>query len=220
MAARLAPLALITIALALMALGILIASGSPAHYPDRPRDDIPGTEGQRASLQRFIEAGGDVCSLRWSDSAEFPQHYATLGALMSAADAVITGHAVRHTVLPPDPGTIASRVLTTIQVDDVLVGEHFEKTFQLEYGHRVHGFTDSPLTRFSPGLDLCVPGRVALFISHTQEQGVYTVPYDGWAQFDGQSVQTPKLSQLFREYSSSQALIDGVRDIAGAALRP
>ena len=181
----------------------------PQDVPFDP-DNVPSRdEEQRESVRQFIASGGDVCSIREGEF-EFPGgRLPDLATLINSVDLIVLGRATENVLLPPNPGTIAGRVLTTVQVNEVLKGSSSEPSIALESGHRVQGGPE--LVRLSATrFDVCDTGEALLFLAPSPRPGEFELA--NWARIEGGAVEGSP-NGPFEGAQTSQALLSQVRAI-------
>lgn len=176
-------------------------------------------ERSQVAIQQFIDSGGDPCSLPLGELAgDRFLVYPDVQALINDASVIVTGQLVGTFLEAPAPDGFlgASRIVTTVQVDEVLRGASPGPAFSLTsvQGVLLEG---TALIRYAASeLDSCTasPGPVLLFLESTAEPGVYSVGYQGWAHIEGDAVEAAQHNEVFQGYTSAQTLLDDVRQIA------
>ena len=206
--------------IALAAFGVWQVIGGLGEAQEEPAletksfdpENVPSRdEEQREIVRQFIESGDDVCSLREGDFGHGAFRYPDLATLVNGVDLVVLGRAGETVLLPPDPDTIVGRVITTVQVDEVLKGSVPGPSITLESGHRVEGRPGPELSRGSSSkFDICDTGAVLLFLEPSRILAEHLL--FSWAPIEGEAVEG-SLTGPFEEFQTRQALLSQVRAI-------
>ena len=176
-------------------------------------------ERSQLAIQQFIDSGGDVCSLPLAELlGDLWLMYPDVRALINDANVIVTGQLVGTFLEAPAPDGFlgASRIVTTVQVDEVLRGASPGPAFSLASVQAVLLEGTALMRVASSGLDSCTasPGPVLLFLESTAEPGVFSVGYQGWAHLEGGAVEAAQYNEIFQSYASAQDLVASVRQIA------
>ena len=149
--ARFRPLALSALILGLVALAALgvrqVIVGQEADDPPSDERQVAppgeldrlhdGMVKQAETVRQFLEEGGDVCSLPGGDGPLAAIIYPDLPTLINDVQLIVTGRPLAPVVevMP----TWGARVLTIVEIDEVLSGQAPGPTVKVESAERVQG---------------------------------------------------------------------------------
>ena len=223
--ARFRPLALSALILGLVALAALgvrqVIVEQEGDQPETDRQVAPpgegqlgaGAETQREMIRQFIEEGGDVCSLPVGDGPHGLAPHPDLPTLINDIQLIVTGEPASRVV--EQPVGLASRVLTVVEIDEVLSGETPGPTVKVESSERLTAPGPGRLGRLTVSdFDGCASGRVLLFLNPTERPGEFLLNRQGWARIEGGTVEVAPRNELLQDYAGAEELLAAVRQIA------
>lgn len=169
----------------------------------------------RQEVSDFVAEAGDPCSLPLLEGLiSLSAAYGDLDSLVRNVDLIVVGRPSNNAVEAPPPAATGARVLTTLELDETIMGTVSTNSISIDSGQRV-GLEGSRLARIGIGdPDFCKPGQVLLLLKAPAAPGAYTYASQGWVRIEGASLVPAPFTGAFDGYATADALLDAVRIIA------
>ncbi len=185
----------------------------PQSFEELQRLREPSWQRGREEIRAFVDSGGDPCSLPASDaqSVEWATPYDDLASLINDVDLIVIGRPLARAVEAPREETVAGRVLTTIGIEETLVGSSPSDTVVVDLVDRVRPGSEGLGRVRMDDLDPCSSERLLLFLDRSRDEGIFWILYQGWAGVERDLIRAGPSNNLFREYASAEDLFQAVR---------
>jgi hypothetical protein len=201
---------------------VYLTSGGaePSSEPQSPTEaqaaQATPDEHNRQVIAEFVNSGSDPCTLPMGGidgDVDWALPYADLPSLINDVDLVVLGRPTTNTAEQAESHTLAGRMLTTIAVDQVLLGPETQ-TVTADLIGRVMN-SDTGLVHIANiDLDSCSQDQLLLFLNETVQSGTYAiVGYQGWVKLESGEVEPGELNRLFDGQEDASELVHYVQEI-------
>ena len=167
------------------------------------------------AIEEFVQSGGDPCSLPLGrltvDTFSFLTDPEDLDTLIDTSDLIVLGTPLGNALEPPT-GNGRARILTTVLVDETLVGAISEPQITLDSGQSILRGLNELKRVDSTEAGLCTnSSQVVLFLNSTETENVFAVGRQGWARTNNDAVESAPGNDIFAGYSTPTALLSYLR---------
>jgi hypothetical protein len=215
----------ITVLLALAAIGVwqvyLTSGGAePSSEPQSPTEaqaaQATPDEHNREVIAEFVNSGSDPCTLPMGgieSGVDWALPYPDLESLLNDVDLLVVGRPTTNIVERAESHTVAGRMLTTVEVDQVLLGPETQAVTVDLIGRVMN--SDTGLVHIANiDLDSCSPEQLLLFLNETAQSANYTiVGYQGWVKLESGEVEPGELNRLFDGQEDASELLQYVQQV-------